>query len=73
MGISGVRGLYIVYTGKGKTFKGAGNRKLNLPFLFGSKRNAKKAEKIFRNRRYAKTKSKMAIERLSIGYGTIVR
>ena len=72
MAISGMRGLYIVYTGKGKTFKGAGSRKLNLPLLFGSKRNAKKAEKIFRYRARNKN-AKNAVERLSIGYGTIVR
>lgn len=72
MAISGMRGLYIVYTGKGKSFKGAGNRKLNLPLLFGSKRNAKKADKIFRNTR-TRRRNKSAIERLSIGYGTIVR
>jgi len=72
MAISGMRGLYVVWKGKGKSFKGAGNSRLRRPLLFGSKRTAKKAEKIFR---YVKNKSKRrkALEKLSIGYGTILR
>ena len=72
MAISGMRGLYVVWKGKGKSFKGAGNSRLRRPLLFGSKVTAKKAEKIYLHVKN-KSKRRKALERLSIGYGTILR
>ena len=68
--VKGIRGLYAAtFKEKGKTYIAANHGR---PFLFGSKKDANKAERIL-GLRHTKKGTRKMFETLSIGYGKIVR